>query len=301
MRIKILSACLTLTIILSVFLSGCGFRKNQTEQPQQPQQQQFNYSAYEEVDVDSLMKALEINPAKVAQLVKNKKFKIVGGKIRQIDSDGDQFSLDTGMFSFSMSCYVKDNSVAQKQLLEMQKGQQVDVYGQITRVGEILGYSIDVDRIELPGQTTSVNSNNKSAQKTSSNDPAEVKKVIDNFMTAFVKRNPQGMKNYSFCESRMYSESEVFETLDKHIEMWDKVLEILRQANGISISYEWQIEQLNKVDSNTYSADIRFIMSTDSLLFPDVTIKKLGGVWKVDSESFAVSSGLSLTNAIMNY
>lgn len=302
MRTKILSACLTLTIILSVFLSGCGFRKNQTEQPQQPQQQQFNYSAYEEVDVDSLMKALEINPAKVAQLVKNKKFKIVGGKIRQIDSDGDQFSLDTGMFSFSMSCYVKDNSVAQKQLLEMQKGQQVDVYGQITRVGEILGYSIDVDRIELPGQITSVNSENKSApKKTSTNDSAEVKKVIDNFMTAFVKRNPQGMKNYSFCESRMYSESEVFETLDKHIEMWDKVLEILRQANGISISYEWQIEQLNKVDSNTYSADIRFIMSTDSLLFPDVTIKKLGGVWKVDSESFAVSSGLSLTNAIMNY
>ena len=300
MKTKILSSCLTLTIILSVFISGCGFRKNQTEQSQQPQQQ-FNYSAYEEVAVDSLMKALEINPAKVAQLVKNKKFKIVGGKIRQIDSDGDQFSLDTGMFSFSISCYVKENSVAQKQLLEMSKGQQVDIYGEITRVGEILGYSVDVERIELPGQTTSVNASNKSAQKTSTNDPAEVKKVIDNFMTAFVKRNPQGMKNYSFCESRIYSEAEVFDTLDKHIEMWDKVLEILRQANGIRISYEWQIEQLNKVDSNTYSADIRFIMSTDSLLFPDVTIKKLGGVWKVDSESFAVSSGMSLTNAIMSY
>ena len=300
MKTKILSSCLTLTIILSVFISGCGFRKNQTEQSQQPQQQ-FNYSAYEEVAVDSLMKALEINPAKVAQLVKNKKFKIVGGKIRQIDSDGDQFSLDTGMFSFSISCYVKENSVAQKQLLEMSKGQQVDIYGEITRVGEILGYSVDVERIELPGQTTSVNASNKSAQKTSTNDPAEVKKVIDNFMTAFVKRNPQGMKNYSFCESRIYSEAEVFDTMDKHIEMWDKVLEILRQANGIRISYEWQIEQLNKVDSNTYSADIRFIMSTDSLLFPDVTIKKLGGVWKVDSESFAVSSGMSLTNAIMSY
>ena len=194
MKTKILSSCLTLTIILSVFISGCGFRKNQTEQSQQPQQQ-FNYSAYEEVAVDSLMKALEINPAKVAQLVKNKKFKIVGGKIRQIDSDGDQFSLDTGMFSFSISCYVKENSVAQKQLLEMSKGQQVDIYGEITRVGEILGYSVDVERIELPGQTTSVNASNKSAQKTSTNDPAEVKKVIDNFMTAFVKRNPQGMKN----------------------------------------------------------------------------------------------------------
>ena len=305
MKTKILSACLTLTIILSIFMSGCGFRKNQTEQSQQPQPQ-FDYSAYEEVDVDSLMKALEVNPAKVAQVVKNKKLKIVGGKIVQIDSDGDSFSIDTGLFSFDITCNVKSNSVAQKQLLEIRKGQQVDIYGQISHVGEVLGYSVDVDRIELPGQNSAVTSNNKSAQKTSAkkqpakDDSAEVKNVINNFMSAFVKRNPQGMKQYSFCESRMYSENEVFALLDDHIQVWDTVLEIIRDTSGRNISYEWQIERLNKVDGNTYSADIRFIMSTDSLLFPDVTIKNIGGAWKVDSESFAISSGVSFTNTIMN-
>ena len=299
---KKLSAFLILTIILGIFLTGCGFKKNRSKQTAQP----FDYSVYEQVSVSTLVKALEVNPAKVAQVVKNKKYKITDGSINHIDSDGDQFSLETGLFSFDITCNVKANSVAQKQLLNLQKGQLVDVYGQISHVGEILGYTVEVDRIELPNQITNSSTSNSSTDnvkpvnnKPVRNNSAEIKNVINDFMTAFVKRDRQGMELCSFCESRAYDVNTVFEMLNNQIQIWDTVLDIIKQNSGVKISYEWQIERLNKVDNNTYEADIRFIMLSDSLLFPSIRIKNINGTWKVDSESFAISSSLSFTSAVV--
>ena len=293
---------LVLMIIMSVTISGCGFKK---DRPQQSPQQ-FDYSVYEQVSVDTLVKALEVNPAKVAQIVKNKKYKITEGSISQIDSDGDQFSIDTGLFSFDITCNVKANSTAQQQLLNLQKGQQVDVYGQISHVGEVLGYTVEVDRIELPNQTTKTTATTPSTNnvKPVNNKPvrdnsADIKNVINNFMTAFVKRDRQGMERYSFCESQMYDVNTVFDMMDKQIEVWDTILDIMKQSSGVRIPYEWQIERLNKVDNSIYEADIRFIMSPDSLLFSSIRIKNINGTWKVDSESFAIASSLSFTSAVV--
>ena len=88
------------------------------------------------------------NAAKANKDYKGKYVKIVGGTLDHIESDGDYISISNGdMTLLHVQCFPKNKEV-KEQMLNLSNGQYVTVYGKITRVGGIIGYSLDLDKVE---------------------------------------------------------------------------------------------------------------------------------------------------------
>ena len=71
------------------------------------------------------------------------------GVLKNIDASGDYFALGNGdEWSFdSIQCYIRDDETLNA-IASASMGDTITVCGTITSVGEILGYSMDVDYIE---------------------------------------------------------------------------------------------------------------------------------------------------------
>ena len=104
---------------------------------------------YLQCTVDDLVKMLEENALKAEKTYQDQ-YVEVKGKLSNIDSDGDYISLsclhDEWNFN-SVQCYIKNDNQL-NQVMEMQTGDTVTVKGQITSIGEVLGYSLDIDEIQ---------------------------------------------------------------------------------------------------------------------------------------------------------
>ena len=85
---------------------------------------QAKQKVYADADINVLIKEAKENAASANQNYKKKDVKIIGGKILNIDSD------------------LKDS------ILKLKKGENVTVYGTITDVGDLMGYSLKLDKIE---------------------------------------------------------------------------------------------------------------------------------------------------------
>lgn len=131
-------------------------------------------------------------------------------------------------------------------------------------------------------------------------DKSAIKSVVNEFMVAYVNRDRQGMEHCSFYEERQFTKDTGFEMLDKQMEIWDGILEILRQS-GQRIRYDWDILSLRKIDNDNYEVDIALIMGSDMLRYPSVGVSRVGSYWLVDAESFVISASLSISNVVMNY
>lgn len=252
------------------------------------------------------MNALKQNAAKAASVTKDQKLKIIDGKIGTIDSDGDQFNLEHDSFTIStITCYVQNKSIAQKQLLEVKRGQQVDIYGTITRVGETLGYSVDVDRIELPGQHTDTSSQNNPTNSPTTtpvtkvhDETKEVKDTVNTFMHAYFKRDNSTMKDYSVFQGRIYNSVDVYKLFDEQVGVLSSALSIYKQQTGIEVTVKWNVTNVQKVNANQYQVDINIELSPDRMKYSPVLVEKVDGVWFVDSESFATASHLALNQSL---
>ena len=149
--------CSTDDVVGYAVVGGIGYywltsksdKKSNSNQLPQP----FYYEEYAEVDYGGLVNFLKQNAALANKKLKGQKIKIINGKIGLIDADGQSFMLDNPNYfgSDEVHCEIADK-IAENQLLNTRRDQYVDIYGVVTRVGETLGYSIDVHRIELPGQ-----------------------------------------------------------------------------------------------------------------------------------------------------
>lgn len=103
---------------------------------------------YAEADIDILISEAKSNAAKANKNYKGKYVKIVGGVLDHIESDGDYISISNGdMTLLHVVCYPRNKEV-KNQMLELSNGQTVTVYGKITDVGGIMGYRLDLDRVE---------------------------------------------------------------------------------------------------------------------------------------------------------
>jgi len=72
----------------------------------------------------------------------------VTGKLNVIDSDGKYISIDNGGFDLvNIQCFLKTDEQRAK-VASLSKKDTVVVKGKVKSVGEVLGYSIDVDSIE---------------------------------------------------------------------------------------------------------------------------------------------------------
>lgn len=105
---------------------------------------------YEEVDLQTMLDELNKNALSAEKKYQNK-YVQVKGKISNFDSDGAYISIEpvnADEWNFdTVICYIKSD--AQREfLMSKEKGDAVTIKGKITSIGEILGYSINIDEIK---------------------------------------------------------------------------------------------------------------------------------------------------------
>lgn len=101
-----------------------------------------------DISVAELNEVLESNALKAADTFKSQKVRLTG-KLSNIDSSGDYFNLIAANEEFafkSVLCKIKDEHL--EKVLEFENNQMVTLVGDITGVGEVLGYTIEVENIE---------------------------------------------------------------------------------------------------------------------------------------------------------
>ena len=103
---------------------------------------------YTSVTVTEMVDALEANAMKAAEAYKGQYLEITG-ILNVIDSDGKYISLyGDGDFEITgVQCYLKTDE-HKKAVMEMSIGDTVTLRGKCKNVGEVLGYTLDVDSID---------------------------------------------------------------------------------------------------------------------------------------------------------
>ena len=94
------------------------------------------------------MSELEENALKASENHKGENVRITG-RLGAIDSSGKYISLlPDDQFAFiGVTCYIKNDETKAK-VSELSKDAQVTLTGNIKDVGEVLGYSLNIDNIE---------------------------------------------------------------------------------------------------------------------------------------------------------
>ena len=113
---------------------------------------QAKQKVYADADINVLIKEAKENAASANQNYKKKDVKIIGGKILNIDSDLKYITVEGTDPNYTMlhvRCDIKsDNKDLKDSILKLKKGENVTVYGTITDVGDLIGYSHKLDKIE---------------------------------------------------------------------------------------------------------------------------------------------------------
>ena len=103
---------------------------------------------YTSVSVNDMMDALNNNAMGASDKYKGKYLEITG-KLTNIDASGKYIDLmaDGDFEIIGVQCYIKNDDQKAK-IASMSKGDTVTLKGKCTDVGEVLGYSLDIDEIE---------------------------------------------------------------------------------------------------------------------------------------------------------
>ena len=116
------------------------------EQPvEQPIVEKPTVNSYKPVTVKSLYKELNENALRAEKTYQDSYVEVTG-YLSSIDSDGAYFSIvgTREMFDFEfVRCNIDSDKVIDK-LINFNESDSITVYGQITSIGEILGYTLDV-------------------------------------------------------------------------------------------------------------------------------------------------------------
>lgn len=103
---------------------------------------------YQQVEANLLLTTLEENALRAENTYQDAYLEITG-QLSVIDSDGKYIGIDDGNFTMiNISCYVTDESQLDT-ILEMNIGDTVVVKGQVTDIGEVLGYFVDIHDLEI--------------------------------------------------------------------------------------------------------------------------------------------------------
>lgn len=105
---------------------------------------------YTEVGIAEMLDALEKNAAAAHDQYIDQ-YVAVTGRLSNIDAQGSYISIDNpdDTFSFmSCQCYIKGKQEISDIVKTLSKGDIITVKGKITDVGEVLGYSMNIDAIE---------------------------------------------------------------------------------------------------------------------------------------------------------
>lgn len=128
---------------------GGGTKSTDTASPSAKQVEQQKPIEYAPADVATMMQELENNAAAAQKRYKGQCLQ-VSGMLGTIDSDMKYISIKPDEYSIrGIHCTLKRNDKAQADyVMNLSKGQWVTAYGKITDVGEIMGYTMEVDKFE---------------------------------------------------------------------------------------------------------------------------------------------------------
>ena len=103
---------------------------------------------YTSVSVNDMMSDLDSNAMGASDKYKGKYLEITG-KLSNIDAAGKYIDLmaDGDFEIIGVQCYIKSDDQKSK-IASMSKGDTVTLKGKCTDVGEVLGYSLDIEEIE---------------------------------------------------------------------------------------------------------------------------------------------------------
>lgn len=105
---------------------------------------------YEPVSLRVMLDDLKANAMKAEKNYQKKHIEIEG-KIANFDSDGNYITVepsDADEWNFdTVMCYIK-NEAQENLLMEKNKGDVVTIQGKVKSIGELMGYSIDIDNIK---------------------------------------------------------------------------------------------------------------------------------------------------------
>ena len=107
-----------------------------------------NTITYTKVDAAKMIEELDDNALKAEKTYKDQYVEVTGS-VYNIDSSGKYISIrgTDGKVTFTgITCYLKTED-HKNTVMELSKGQTVVVKGKVTGVGEVLGYSVDIDEI----------------------------------------------------------------------------------------------------------------------------------------------------------
>ena len=112
------------------------------------QKQESESIEYTSASVNDMMDALNNNAMGASDKYKGKYLEITG-KLTNIDAAGKYIDLmaDGDFEIIGVQCYIKNDDQKAK-IASMSKGDTVTLKGKCTDVGEVLGYSLDIDEIE---------------------------------------------------------------------------------------------------------------------------------------------------------
>ena len=104
---------------------------------------------YQEVDLQSMLDELKENALRAENKYQNSYVEFTC-KIASFDSDGAYITVEpigAGMYNFdTVMCYIK-NAEQKSFVIEKNVGDQVTIKGKIISIGEVLGYSLNIDSI----------------------------------------------------------------------------------------------------------------------------------------------------------
>lgn len=105
---------------------------------------------YNDANISVLIDQAKANAAKAKQDYNGKNLKITNGVVRNIDSNGNYFTIEDPNQNFELMVVSAHpaNDKVKKEFVNLKKGSPVVVYGTVTDVGDIMGYTLKVDKFE---------------------------------------------------------------------------------------------------------------------------------------------------------
>ena len=153
---KVLLGILIALVLIGV-LGSIGGKKsgsdngssNPTSQTEAGANNEAEIIEYTPITVAELEEALEANAMNASDTYKGNYYAVTG-ELSNIDSDGKYISIEdpeAEFTFFTVKCNIKTDEVKEA-IKNLSKGDVITVYGNITDVGEVLGYSMTIDKIE---------------------------------------------------------------------------------------------------------------------------------------------------------
>lgn len=133
-------------LIVGVFTINFLASPSDDKQAISKQEKQRQYGT---VEMHTLMKDLDANPMRAEKKYENKYYEVRSALVVYIDSDGDNIQVvDPADEDAIIGMVVNPTSKEQKKDFEkISTGQLVDLKGKISHVGDIIGYTLELDSI----------------------------------------------------------------------------------------------------------------------------------------------------------